>query len=147
MADDKSDFSTFVKLWRYVQNAMDHKESNRKLTEEFRRKFLSPRRLREWRDVYRQLKELTAELGWQLNDKEATYEQVHTALLSGLLGNLGYKIPDAEPKAAPFLGARGIKFYIWPGSPRVKKCGRWIMAAEYTAALQSDPACEERKER
>ena len=130
MADDKSDFSTFVKLWRYVQNAMDHKESNRKLTEEFRRKFLSPRRLREWRDVYRQLKELTAELGWQLNDKEATYEQVHTALLSGLLGNLGYKIPDAEPKAAPFLGARGIKFYIWPGSPRVKKCGRWIMAAE-----------------
>ena len=65
MADDKSDFSTFVKLWRYVQNAMDHKESNRKLTEEFRRKFLSPRRLREWRDVYRQLKELTAELGWQ----------------------------------------------------------------------------------
>lgn len=130
MADDKSDFTTFVKLWRYVQNAMEHKESNRKLTEEFRRKFLSPRRLREWRDVYRQLKELTAELGWKLNEKEANYEQVHTALLTGLLGNLGYKIPDAEPKSAPFLGARGIKFFIWPGSPRVKKCGRWIMAAE-----------------
>ena len=130
MADDKSDFSTFVKLWRYVQNAMENKESNRKLTEEFRRKFLSPRRLREWRDVHRQLKELTAELGWKINQKEANYEQVHTALLSGLLGNLGYKIPDAEPKAAPFLGARGIKFFIWPGSPRVKKCGRWIMAAE-----------------
>ena len=130
MADDKSDFTTFVKLWRYVQNAMEHKESNRKLTEEFRRKFLSPRRLREWRDVYRQLKELTAELGWKLNEKEANYEQVHTALLTGLLGNLGYKIPDAEPKSAPFLGARGIKFFIWPGSPRVKKSGRWIMAAE-----------------
>lgn len=130
MADDKSDFITFVKLWRYVQNAMDHKESNRKLTEEFRRKFLSPRRLREWRDVYRQLTELTEELGWKINEKEADYEQVHTALLTGLLGNLGYKIPDAEPKAAPFLGARGIKFFIWPGSPRVKKCGRWIMAAE-----------------
>ena len=130
MADDKSDFTTFVKLWRYVQNAMEHKESNRKLTEEFRRKFLSPRRLREWRDVYRQLKELTAELGWKLNEKEANYEQVHTSLLTGLLGNLGYKMPEAEPRAAPFLGARGIKFFIWPGSPRVKKCGRWIMAAE-----------------
>lgn len=130
MADDKSDFTTFVKLWRYVQNAMEHKESNRKLTEEFRRKFLSPRRLREWRDVYRQLKELTAELGWKINEKEANYEQVHTSLLTGLLGNLGYKMPDAEPKVAPFLGARGIKFFIWPGSPRVKKCGRWIMAAE-----------------
>ena len=130
MADDKSDFTTFVKLWRYVQNAMEHKESNRKLTEEFRRKFLSPRRLREWRDVYRQLKELTVELGWKLNEKEANYEQVHTSLLTGLLGNLGYKMPEAEPRAAPFLGARGIKFFIWPGSPRVKKCGRWIMAAE-----------------
>ena len=130
MADDKSDFTTFVKLWRYVQHATEHKESNRKLTEEFRRKFLSPRHLREWKDVYRQLKELTAELGWIINDKEASYEQVHTALLTGLLGNLGYKIPDAEPKSAPFLGARGIKFFIWPGSPRVKKCGRWIMAAE-----------------
>lgn len=130
MADDKSDFTTFVKLWRYVQNAMEHKESNRKLTEEFRRKFLSPRRLREWRDVYRQLKELTAELGWKLNEKEANYEQVHTSLLTGLLGNLGYKMPEAEARAAPFLGARGIKFFIWPGSPRVKKCGRWIMAAE-----------------
>ena len=130
MADDKSDFTTFVKLWRYVQNAMEHKESNRKLTEEFRRKFLSPRRLREWRDVYRQLKELTAELGWKLNEKEANYEQVHTSLLTGLLGNLGYKMPEAEPRSAPFLGARGIKFFIWPGSPRVKKCGRWIMAAE-----------------
>lgn len=130
MADDKSDFTTFVKLWRYVQNAMEHKESNRKLTEEFRRKFLSPRRLREWRDVYRQLKELTAELGWKLNEKEASYEQVHTSLLTGLLGNLGYKMPEAEARAAPFLGARGIKFFIWPGSPRVKKCGRWIMAAE-----------------
>ncbi len=130
MADDKSDFTTYVKLWRYVQNAMEHKESNRKLTEEFKRKFLSPRRLREWRDVYRQLKELTAELGWKINEKEANYEQVHTSLLTGLLGNLGYKMPDAEPKAAPFLGARGIKFFIWPGSPRVKKCGRWIMAAE-----------------
>lgn len=130
MADDKSDFTTFVKLWRYVQNAMEHKESNRKLTEEFRRKFLSPRRLREWRDVYRQLKELTAELGWKLNEKEANYEQVHTSLLTGLLGNLGYKMPEAEARSAPFLGARGIKFFIWPGSPRVKKCGRWIMAAE-----------------
>ena len=130
MADDKSDFLTFVKLWRYVENAIANKESNRKLTEEFKRKFLSPRRLREWKDVYKQLKEMSLELGWKLNTETASYEQVHYSLLTGLLGNLGYKIPDAEPKSAPFLGARGIKFFIWPGSPRAKKCGRWIMAAE-----------------
>ena len=74
--------------------------------------------------------ELTRELGWKVNEKPATYEQIHRSLLAGLLGNLGYKMPDAEPKAAPFLGARGNKFFIWPGSPRAKKCGRWIMAAE-----------------
>lgn len=130
MADDKSDFLTFLKLWRYVETATANKESNRKLTEEFKRKFLSPRRLREWKDVYRQLKQMSSELGWQLNTQEAGYEQIHYALLTGLLGNVGYKMPDAEPKSAPFLGARGIKFFIWPGSPRVKKCGRWIMAAE-----------------
>ena len=130
MADDKSDFLTFVKLWNYVEKATANKESNRKLTEEFKRKFLSPRRLREWKDVYKQLKEMSLELGWKINTEPANYEQVHFSLLTGLLGNLGYKIPDAEPKSAPFLGARGIKFFIWPGSPRVKKCGRWIMAAE-----------------
>lgn len=130
MADDKSDFLTFVKLWRYVEAATAKKESNRKLTEEFKRKFLSPRRLREWKDVYKQLKEMTSELGWRLNTVDATYEQIHVSLLTGLLGNIGYKQPEDNPKAPPFIGARSIKFHIWPGSPRVKKCGRWIMAAE-----------------
>ena len=130
MADDKSDFLTFVKLWRYVETATAKKESNRKLTEEFKRKFLSPRRLREWKDVYKQLKDMTVELGWRLNTVDATYEQIHISLLTGLLGNIGYKQPDDNPKAPPFIGARSIKFHIWPGSPRVKKCGRWIMAAE-----------------
>lgn len=130
MADDKSDFLTFVKLWRYVEAATAKKESNRKLTEEFKRKFLSPRRLREWKDVYKQLKEMTSELGWRLNMVDATYEQIHVSLLTGLLGNIGYKQPEDNPKAPPFIGARSIKFHIWPGSPRVKKCGRWIMAAE-----------------
>lgn len=130
MADDKSDFLTFVKLWRYVETATAKKESNRKLTEEFKRKFLSPRRLREWKDVYKQLKDMTVELGWRLNTADATYEQIHISLLTGLLGNIGYKQPEDNPKAPPFIGARSIKFHIWPGSPRVKKCGRWIMAAE-----------------
>ena len=130
MADDKSDFLTFVKLWRYVQEASVNKESNRKLTEEFKKKFLSPRRLREWKDVYKQLKEMVTELGWRLNTADATYEQIHISLLTGLLGNIGYKQPEDNPKVPPFIGARSIKFHIWPGSPRVKKCGRWIMAAE-----------------
>ncbi len=130
MADEKSDFLTFVKLWRFVQKATQEKESNRKLTEELRRKFLSPRRLREWRDVHAQLKEMVDDLGWRMNTIDATYEQIHRSVLTGLLGNVGYKLPEVEPKAPPFVGARGIKFHIWPGSPRAKKPAKWVMAAE-----------------
>ena len=83
-------------------------------------------RLREWRDVHSQLLTIVREQGWRLNEAPATYENLHTALLTGLLGNIGFKAED-EPH---FLGARGIKFYIWPGSSLVKKPGRWIMAAE-----------------
>jgi ATP-dependent helicase HrpA len=54
----------------------------------------------------------------------ATYEQLHLALLTGLLGNIGYK----SEEEAHYLGARGIKFNIWPGSSLAKKAGRWIMA-------------------
>lgn len=129
-ADEKSDFLTFIKLWNWVETATANKESNRKLTEQLKGKFLSPRRLREWKDVYKQLVQLIAELGWKINTAKATHEQIHRSLLAGLLGNVGYKQLDPQPKAPPFLGARGIKFFIWPGSPRAKKCGRWIMAAE-----------------
>ena len=50
-ADEKSDFLSYVKLWRWYEKALAEKESNRKLETELKRRFLSPRRLREWRDV------------------------------------------------------------------------------------------------
>ena len=128
--DEKSDFLTFVRLWNWVENATENKESNRKLQDKFKQKFLSPRRLREWKDVYKQLLQMVAELKWRVNTVKATHEQIHRALLSGLLGHIGLKVVDPQPKSAPFVGARGIKFFIWPGSPRVKKCGRWVMSAE-----------------
>ncbi len=66
--------------------------------------------------------------GWRCNDTPATYEQLHRALLSGLLGNIGCK--SDEPGV--YLGARGIKFAIFPGSPLKKKGPPWLMAAELT---------------
>ncbi len=62
--------------------------------------------------------------------RAATFEQVHVALLAGLLGNIGTRIADAERGEPPYAGARGIKFFIWPGSALLKKAGRWIVAAE-----------------
>ena len=125
-ADEKSEFQSYLKIWKWFQEAIEHKKTNRQLQEECRANFLSQLRLREWRDVHSQLLTIVREQGWRLNELPATYEQLHTALLTGLLGNIGFKAED-EPH---YLGARGIKFHIWPGSSLSKKAGKWIVAAE-----------------
>lgn len=130
LADERSDFLSFVKLWRWYEKAKAEKESNRKFDAELHRRFLSARRMREWRDVYKQLDTIVEELGWRKNTAPATYEEVHRALLSGLLGNIGSKSAESDFRAPPYLGARGIKFWLWPGSVRAKKSGRWIFAGE-----------------
>ena len=95
-----------------------------------KRQFLSPRRLHEWHDVVNQLLDMVKGLGWRINTAPATFEQVHCSLLTGLLGSVGMRRVDADFRAPPYMGARGIRFWIWPGSPRAKKCGPWIVAAE-----------------
>ncbi|KML54110.1 ATP-dependent helicase [Burkholderia cepacia] len=125
-ADERSEFLQWLKIWAWFEDAVAHKKSNRQLIDACRQNFLSHLRLREWRDVHSQLLTVVREHGWRLNEAEATYEQVHLALLTGLLGNLGLKADD-DPH---YLGARGIKFYLWPGSVLAKKAGRWVMAAE-----------------
>ncbi|CAM2170369.1 ATP-dependent RNA helicase HrpA [Burkholderia latens] len=125
-ADERSEFLQWLKISAWFEEAVAHKKSNRQLIDACRQNFLSHLRLREWRDVHSQLLTVVREHGWRLNDAEATYEQVHLALLTGLLGNIGMKADD-DPH---YLGARGIKFYLWPGSALAKKAGRWVMAAE-----------------
>ncbi|MDR8069150.1 ATP-dependent RNA helicase HrpA [Burkholderia cenocepacia] len=125
-ADERSEFLQWLKIWAWFEEAVAHKKSNRQLIDACRQNFLSHLRLREWRDVHSQLLTVVREHGWRLNEVEATYEQIHLALLTGLLGNLGMKADD-DPH---YLGARGIKFYLWPGSALAKKAGRWVMAAE-----------------
>ena len=132
-ADERSEFAGLVKLWDGLQERLAHKKSNRRFAEELKQEFISPRRLREWIDVHAQVHRIVSELGWRMNASPPTYEQLHLALLSGLLGNVGCKSPDADPadrREPPYLGARSIKFHVWPGSPIARKAGRWIMAAE-----------------
>ena len=128
-ADEKSDFLGFLKLWRFFEDGLHH-ESNRKLHQACHDHFLSFNRMREWRDIHSQLKELVAELGWKAGEIEADAGQsarVHRALLTGLLGNVGLRTEEGN-----YLGARGIKFWVHPGSALVKKAPRWIIAAELT---------------
>jgi ATP-dependent helicase HrpA len=138
--DEKSEFSGTLALWRWIEAGRgvhghahaktaqvdQHKLSNRQQEQRLREHFISPRRVREWRDVHSQLHTVVAEQGWRLNGAPATYEQLHLSLLAGLLGNVGCKADDDDW----YLGARGIKFWRHPSSNLSKKPGRWIVAAE-----------------
>ena len=134
-ADERSEFLSFVKLWDWYQDALRHKHSNRQLENLCRAKFLSPRRLREWRDVHGQLHSMLAEKGWKENGLAVSYEQVHLSLLTGLLGYVAKKEEDEKSqdrnsKTGGYIGARGIRPFIWPGSTIGKKAGAWILAGE-----------------
>ena len=127
-ADERSEFLGLLKLWAFFDDAIKHRKSNRKLAQACRENFLSFVRLREWRDLHGQLHALVSEMGWHPNEKPAASDPLHRALLAGLLGNIGSR--SDEPGV--YLGARGIKFAIFPGSPLRKKGPPWLMAAELT---------------
>ncbi|MCE1241644.1 ATP-dependent RNA helicase HrpA [Oryzomicrobium sp.] len=142
VGDDKqesSEFLAWLSLWQWYQEQAKHL-SHRKLAQACQDHFLSPLRMREWREVHSQLHALVGEAGWKENDIPGAYAAIHKALLSGLLGNIGCKAEDAE-KGGHYLGARGIKFLIHPGSALQKKAGRWIMAAELTETTKLYARC------
>jgi ATP-dependent helicase HrpA len=120
-ADERSDFLSFLKLWAFTAAGASRRAC--------RENFLSYARIREWRDIHRQLRQSVEELDWKMSganmDKPDAYRAVHRALLCGLLGNVGMK-SEADGN---YTGARGIRFWVHPGSG-TKKPGRWIMAAE-----------------
>ncbi|MDB5858853.1 MAG: hprA [Ramlibacter sp.] len=129
--DDKSEFSGYLRLWQWLDEARgghgtDHRLSNRQYEQLLRQNFINVRRVREWRDVHSQLLTVVTEHKWRLHDQPAGYEQLHKAMLAGLLGNIGFKLEDDEA----YLGARGIKFYRHPGAHLKKRPGRWVVAAE-----------------
>jgi ATP-dependent helicase HrpA len=123
--DEKSEFLFWLKLWSASDEVWKH-ESQSKQRQWCRSNFLSWLRVREWRDIHAQLHVLCAEHSWKENDVPAGFDAIHKALLAGLLGHIGLK-SEEDPH---YLGARGIKFFIHPGSTLQKKAGRWIMAGE-----------------
>jgi len=140
--DEQSDFLALLRLWEHFEDAVEHRKSNRKLARELHGQFLSQRRLREWRDVHRQLTALAGEIGVRVNPQAATPEQVHRALITGLLGNIGCKGEDADE----YLGARGIRFAIFPGSGLRRKQPKWVVAAELVETTRLYARCVARIE-
>jgi ATP-dependent helicase HrpA len=127
--DERSEFVGYLKLWKWlddVRGSGDQKSSNRQWEQQLRSSFVNIRRVREWRDIYSQLLSTVQELGFKPNAQPASFEQLHLSLLSGLLGNIGYKQDEEDA----WLGARGIKWLPHPGANLSKKPGRWIVCAE-----------------
>ena len=139
-----SDFMSYLKIWDFYDNALKTKKSNKDLLNICHANFLSFLRLKEWRELHGQIKQIVEEMddvgarfiapkimeNGAMNraptDKEATFEQVHKALLAGLLGNIGFKDGDNDS----YAGARGIRFFVAPGSGLKKTRPKWVIAAE-----------------
>ncbi|RCU52645.1 ATP-dependent RNA helicase HrpA [Corallincola holothuriorum] len=122
--DKDSDFSTLVNLWRYIKQQQEELSSSqfRKLC---KKEFLSYVRVREWQDLHFQLRQSCRELHLTMNDTEASYDNLHQALLTGLLSSIGMLDKEQE-----YLGARNRRFYLFPGSALGKQRPKWLMAAE-----------------
>lgn len=122
--DKDSDFASYLKLWQYL-NELQHELSKTQFRKRLKQEFLHFLRVREWQDVYTQVRQTVRGLGLRINQQPANYEAVHRALLTGMLSQLGQKQEGHE-----FLGARNRKFFIFPGSGLFKKSPKWVMAAE-----------------
>lgn len=123
--DPTSDFLTLLNLWRHLRAAQKEMSSSafRRMCQ---REFLNYLRVREWQDLHAQLRQAIADAGMTINSAEASPQNIHVALLSGLLSHVG--LYDAERR--DYLGARGTRFAIFPGSALFGAPPRWIMSAE-----------------
>ena len=127
--DETSDFLAFLNLWTYIKDRQKELSSSA-----FRRmcrsEYLNYLRIREWQDIYSQLRAVARQLGIDTGDSAAELaanpQHIHLSLLAGLLSHLGLKDTDKNE----YLGARSAKFAVFPGSALFKKPPRWIMSAE-----------------
>ncbi|WP_374348774.1 DUF3418 domain-containing protein [Chitinimonas sp.] len=167
-ADEKSDFLSLLNIWQFFDEELRHKKSNRLLVQACHDHFLSYLRLREWRELHGQLKDIVIDMGWMRDEKHAAeasalpsksegqnpvlpkkaekarlaaeaarYESLHKALCAGLLGSIGFKQPEDDE----YLGARGIKFSIFPGSGLKKSRPKWVVASELVETTKLYARC------
>lgn len=122
--DEKSDFMAWVNLWSFIE--VQRKElSNSQFRKMCKQRFLSVMRIREWWEVRRQLETLCKSMKIQQNDTEAPYDNVHRALLTGLLSNVAVKTEKKD-----YLGTRNRQLQIFPGSGLHKQGPKWLVAGE-----------------
>jgi ATP-dependent helicase HrpA len=120
--DPRSEFSGLVRLWRSYRKA--RQGPRRELRRWCKERQLSLLRLSEWDDVYAQVADRAAEINIVPQARAASYAAVHRSLLAGFCTNVGVRGEEGE-----YLGTRGVRFHIFPGSPLRRRKPRWVMAA------------------
>jgi ATP-dependent helicase HrpA len=127
-----SDFLAYLKIWEEFNHVFgkrkekDKKKSRSQMRKFCRSNFLSYQRLREWQDIYEQVSSiLREEKGFSMNRRPASYDDIHYAILSGFLRNIGFR-----KEKNIYQGAQGKELMLFPGSVLFNKGGQWIMAAE-----------------
>lgn len=128
--DPESDFIGLINFWDYLEEQRQELSGNQ-FKKRCQKEFISYMRTREWRDIHYQLRLVAKELGLVENKQAANYEQVHKAVLAGLLSHIGFKSEDRL-----YTGARNRQFRIFPGSKVSKKAPKWIVAAELVETTQ-----------
>ncbi|MDX1265822.1 MAG: ATP-dependent RNA helicase HrpA, partial [Oceanisphaera sp.] len=126
-ADKDSDFMAYINLWNYLKEQQKSLSGNQ-FRKQCIKEFLNYLRVREWQDIYSQLRLVVRELGFALNSEPADYNSLHQALLTGMLSQVGMR--DGDKKE--IIGARNARFVLVPGSSLAKKPPRWLMVAELT---------------
>ena len=129
--DEGSDFVSYLKMWSFWHEARA-RSTRSQLHKLCRDNFLSYNRMREWEDIHEQLVRVMRELEFRPNDAPASGEQIHRALLPGLLSKIGMWSQEARV----YLGARQTRFQIHPSSGLAKKPAAWVMAAELVETSQ-----------
>lgn len=122
--DKDSDFMTLLNIWNWFEEQRQTLSQNqlRKLCQ---KTYLAWMRMREWRDIHRQLALICREQGLEVNREPATYEAIHKAILAGLLGQVAVKGENRE-----YLATRNRKVFIFPGSRVARTAPKWLVAAE-----------------
>ncbi len=122
--DERSDFLAWLNLWSFI-DVQRKNLSNSQFRKMCRQRFLAPMRIREWVEVRTQLQQQCRNLKLIFNDTEAPYDNIHRALLHGLLSNVAVKTDNRD-----FLGTRNRHLQIFPGSALFKKNPKWIVSGE-----------------
>ena len=122
--DEQSDFLTYLNLWRWIEKLRGELTNSRWQTA-LRKRFINPMRVREWREIHRQIKRVCGELGLRANSAPANYQQIHEAIVVGSLSQIAQ-----HEERGKYLGARNQRMNIFPGSGLAKRTPKWLVAAE-----------------